>query len=380
MTIDTPALPAGYEWGFVVGQIIEAVADQAGDADRFPESRPMSGTIRFEPLVEMQTVTTPTPAFVAHKKVTVNLNDDGELIDADGLPGVWLVTGVYRVSFQLVDATIPAFSIEVLATHTIAAPLDLPLQAPYVAPPGTTVQTLVVPSGLTEGDVLIKTGTFFVGVPQSTFEGPAGPTGPAGSTGPAGPAGPAGPTGPTGPTGATGAPGAVPTASDYVVVGTGRPDQYATTGFSQAQLNALPNGCEYRSTDGSGVGAWRWEKRAGSWKVTMGDTGWRQVSVTSGYGTQVRRVNNVVEFRMTVSGNATVMPNWAVPAGFKMGNINRDQVPMYRAGTTIPYGWIAYDTDWISHLFGAANALNAFGRMVWTTSDTWPTTLPGTAA
>ena len=379
MTIDTPALPAGYEWGFVVGQIIEAIADQAGDADRFPESRPMSGTVRFEPLVELQTVTTPTPAFVAHKKVTVNLNDDGELIDADGLPGVWLVTGAYRVSFQLIDATIPAFPIEVLASHTIASPLDLPLQAPYVAPAGTTVQTLVVPSGLPEGDVLIKTGTFFVGVPQSTFEGPAGP------------AGPAGPTGANGAPGVPGVPGAVPTASDYVVVGTGRPDQYATTGLSQAQLNALPNGCEYRSTDGGGVGAWVWMKRPTGWVVTNGDTGWRNIheaperqvvvgiGTYDGYWPRIRRVGVQVYFAWfmsfgTTSGQVRV---FNPITGF--GHVGAPILqPLVMESSGALAGTIGVYSSglWVSR----RETGNVPSVLSWPTAEPWPTTLPGSAA
>ena len=157
MTIDTPALPASYEWGFVVGQIIEAIADQSGDDNRFPESRPVLGRVIFEPLTPLRKVSTPVALFVAHKKVVAELNDNGEIMDADGYPGVWLVTGSYRVSFKLVDAEIKAFNIEVTSAHTIGQPLNLATATPYVPEDGATVVLVPVPAGTSVGSTLIWT-------------------------------------------------------------------------------------------------------------------------------------------------------------------------------------------------------------------------------
>ena len=92
-----------------------------------------------------------------------------------------------------------------------------------------------------------------------------------------------------------GPPGAVPTTSDYLVVGPGRPDAPTTTGFMAAQIAALPVGCEYRSTDGASVGAWVWRKRPTGWTVTQGDTGWVTLTdsdVWSTGGMMVRRVDS----------------------------------------------------------------------------------------
>ena len=50
MSITPPALPASYSWGFVVGQVIHAIADTTADVDRLPQARAATGTIRFEPL------------------------------------------------------------------------------------------------------------------------------------------------------------------------------------------------------------------------------------------------------------------------------------------------------------------------------------------
>lgn len=109
-------------------------------------------------------------------------------------------------------------------------------------------------------------------------QGPQGLTGPQGAKGdkgdtgergPQGIQGPTGPIGPIGPKGDTGNPSA------YVLIGSGRPDQPATTGGTIT--GAEPVGCEYRSTDGAGVGAFVWMKRPDGWDVTGGDTGWRKL-------------------------------------------------------------------------------------------------------
>lgn len=122
--------------------------------------------------------------------------------------------------------------------------------------------------------------------------------------------------------GPPGPPGAVPVASDYLVVGPGRPDAPTTTGLSVAQIAALPVGCEYRSTDGASVGAWVWRKRPTGWVVTDGDTGWVDVSALFGAaltaGTvEVKRTTTDVRYRIravTTSGYALApeAPGYAV--------------------------------------------------------------------
>lgn len=106
-------------------------------------------------------------------------------------------------------------------------------------------------------------------------KGDTGSVGPQGPKGDTGSVGPPGNTGPQGPKGDTGAPGALSNSSSYILVGPGRPDQPTTTGG--IITGNEPAGCEFRSTDGAGVGAWVWMKRAGVWTVTSGDTGWRVI-------------------------------------------------------------------------------------------------------
>lgn len=61
-----------------------------------------------------------------------------------------------------------------------------------------------------------------------------------------------------------------------VIIGEGRPDILTTTN-GKITGNEL-NGTEYISTDGAGVGAFKWIKRNNQWVVTEGDTGWLKIT------------------------------------------------------------------------------------------------------
>lgn len=147
-----------------------------------------------------------------------------------------------------------------------------------------TVQAIRGADGHTPAITWEGTSIVVDGEQGPDLRGDPGEKGETGATGPASTApGPAGP------------PGAVPTTSDYLVVGPGRPDAPTTTGLSSAQIAALPVGCEYRSTDGASVGAWVWRKRPTGWTVTQGDTGWVTLThsgVWSTGGMIVRRVDS----------------------------------------------------------------------------------------
>lgn len=177
-----------------------------------------------------------------------------------------------------------------------------------------------------------------------------------------------------------GPPGAVPTASDYLVVGPGRPDAPTTTGFSAAQIAALPVGCEYRSTDGASVGAWVWQKRPTGWAVTDGDTEWRIVSDGSetgvlgkGYTLALRRTGPTVEMRFNVNQSPAAMPAYALPSGFAPYTMDLQRV-MYRGGTPNVTGHFRIWQSTLTYT-GAQNTVNATALETWTTSDPWPTTL-----
>lgn len=177
-----------------------------------------------------------------------------------------------------------------------------------------------------------------------------------------------------------GPPGAVPTASDYLVVGPGRPDAPTTTGLSSAQIAALPVGCEYRSTDGAGTGAWVWQKRPTGWVVTDGDTEWRIISDGSetgvlgkGYTLALRRTGPTVEMRLNVHQNPAAMPAYTFPSGFAPYATDLQRV-MYRGGTTNITGHFRIWQSALTYT-GAQNAVNATALETWTTSNPWPTTL-----
>lgn len=160
------------------------------------------------------------------------------------------------------------------------------------------------------------------------IQGPPGERGPQGDIGPKGADGPQGPIGLTGPKGENGRDGvgipqkltlsgntlilsdgggsvnlptnATPTpsrtgqASEREIHGTGMPNGKVTA----------PVGTTYVDTAATN-GALKWIKRKGDnnqgWEVLTGDTGWKRLSISSGYQQstlRVRRINNVVTYKL----------------------------------------------------------------------------------
>ena len=232
-------------------------------------------------------------------------------------------------------------------------------------------------------------------------EGPVGPEGPPGPKGDPGEPGPKGDKGDPGAKGDTGAPGpastvpgpagppgAVPTASDYLVVGPGRPDAPTTTGLSAAQIAALPVGCEYRSTDGAGTGAWVWRKRPTGWVVTQGDTGWVTLTdpdIWAEGGMLLRRVDSTLYWKVG-TGNYGLF-RWS--AAFVNGSAKIAVIPApFRPQGTSAY--ITLRTDGVAKGVVGAFEIQTTGAVVRRTTDNgtltsdtlsgptsnpWPTTL-----
>ena len=157
---------------------------------------------------------------------------------------------------------------------------------------------------------------------QDGQPGPRGERGPAGLPGPVGPQGPIGLTGPKGENGRDGVgipqrisingniislsdgggsiilPANAPSntngqVSEYEIHGTGMPN---------GKVSA-PVGTTYVDTVVTN-GALKWIKRTGTdnqgWEILIGDTGWRKLSISSGYNQatlRVRRVNNIVTYQ-----------------------------------------------------------------------------------
>ena len=82
-----------------------------------------------------------------------------------------------------------------------------------------------------------------------------------------------------------------------IITGNGRPDKPETTQGKIAGRE--PNGTFYNSTNGSGVGAYLWQKQNNKWIVISGDTGSRRMSNSSVNikegAIYLRRMNNRVE-------------------------------------------------------------------------------------
>ena len=186
-----------------------------------------------------------------------------------------------------------------------------------------------------------------------------------------------------------GPPGALANASSYVIVGPGRPDVPSTT--AGTITGAEPVGAEYRSTDGAGVGAERWIKRSSGWRVSDGDTGWRELpaGITSGnvLMNRVRRVGQSVFFMGRIRNDTGALISWPKivntrPAsGFNIENIGANTPPLaiYLNDTLTDASWT--DVSWITSAKHFPAGANFYWRFSWTTADPWPTApLPGTPA
>ncbi|MCV7708633.1 hypothetical protein M3C81_000535 [Micrococcus luteus] len=187
-----------------------------------------------------------------------------------------------------------------------------------------------------------------------------------------------------------GPPGAVPTAADYLIVGPGRPDQPATT--NGTITGREPVGAEYRSTDGAGVGAFRWVKRpGGSWSVTDGDTGWRRLDGSTTYpptsdarGFLARRTSQGVAYQWQTYLNNGVVQGWKVPSGFRPGGVTLDTsnnvpfaAPTVHENTPSPTGVAIF---WQGEMRLRGNGFAKGGTQT-VCDDPWPTApLPGSPA
>jgi len=185
----------------------------------------------------------------------------------------------------------------------------------------------------------------------------------------------------------------VSSASSYVIVGPGRPDTPSTTGGTIT--GSEPVGAEYRSTDGAGVGAFRWVKRpGGAWAVVDGDTGWRKIARTDSWTDSnayylVRRTSAGVTFITSVknvTGSVVTWPDvwpWSLStfAGFRPTPRGAGQ----GVGLTMRVGDSAATinsdtTRWTTPQHAPAGQTLAVHVFV-QSDDTWPTApLPGTPA
>lgn len=185
--------------------------------------------------------------------------------------------------------------------------------------------------------------------------------------------------------------------SALVLSGPGRPDVPSTTAGTITGVE--PVGAEYRSTDGASVGADRWIKRSSGWRVSDGDTGWREITATAvdpaasqpGGRIFVRRLGPALASirvlglaPLTADGVPMVETDW-LPLGFR----NQGPVMFYltdlgrgesKGGVAARLGsgaWWKYARPLKINTTAAADAK---GEVVFATTDPWPSTLPGDPA
>ncbi|NCU29776.1 collagen-like protein [Candidatus Saccharibacteria bacterium] len=186
-------------------------------------------------------------------------------------------------------------------------------------------------------------------------------------------------------------------ANTNVIVGAGRPDIAGTMDAgTQAKVASATSGTEFRSTDGP-QGAWVWMRQGSKWVVSVGDTGWRDITALFGdqlstayssndYGVYIRRKDEVVtiNFKCAIgigySGSLV-----AIPVGFRAGGSS--------INATLPFNilnlWQTAGSNTgqvqISTFFGFVVLSNVtagtryYGSLTYIVNDGYPSTLPGTA-
>ena len=203
--------------------------------------------------------------------------------------------------------------------------------------------------------------------------------------------------------GIQGPPGAVPTTQDYLLVGPGRPDQPSSTGG--VVTGREPVGCEFRSTDGAGVGAWAWRKRDIGWVVVDGDTGWRKMRhewFAAPTGVFLRRQAQICEIALgggaydefrpakpvPAASNQVMWGTGFIPAGFvpskpQVGVLTDDGRRLighiYLGSDGLDNGMTRFSTD-VGTGSSQGFTLMRASAFVFMTRQSWPTTLPGTPA
>lgn len=120
------AMPPDLTYGKVVGRFLLSVGD-GPDAERMPDGYPASGSITFLASSIFRETGIAEPATLLPQPLPCAIDADGYLIDLEGVRGVWLVAGHYRVEYDLAEGRIDTHDIIVAGEHTDANPLDLTL-------------------------------------------------------------------------------------------------------------------------------------------------------------------------------------------------------------------------------------------------------------
>ena len=130
----TTTMPETITYGKVVGRFIQAVGDSV-DLDFLPNASPIVGTVTLTPANPLtKEIDTDPPTTVVRTPIVCALNTQGFLRSPAGDVGVWLVTGVYKVTYSTQGTPIPTHDIVVTEEHTNENPLDLTIALPPGGP------------------------------------------------------------------------------------------------------------------------------------------------------------------------------------------------------------------------------------------------------
>ena len=166
---------------------------------------------------------------------------------------------------------------------------------------------------------------------------------------------------------------------------------YRGTGSPEGKVMA-PVGSVYTDTAATN-GAIRWIKSSGTgatgWRVSDGDTGWRNItslmgdSVTGGKAL-IRRKNDTVwldveSLTYPATPNYILFSASAIPAGFRVASGWRYFNPTSRNNTESrgPFR-VSYGGD--LGLYDTTERTSFVAYVSWKTENGWPATLPGTPA
>lgn len=384
--------PSDLGYGRVEGRF-GWISGDASDADIKPDLSSVTGTVTIKPSVNAVKYSGVLGnMLLVAKSVQGVLDDDGYLctIAADGTAGPrGLVlpatdntkltpTGfTYEVSVVLNGYSVTPFSINIPTNSVV----DL-IATASVPVSGGTATVVDVSTAVRAETAAGRAEAVLGGISQAirdaldsdVYKGPKGDPGSKGDPGPKG---------------NKGDPGAIPTAASYFVSSAGRPDVPTSTSFTEAQLNALPIGCQFTSTNESdGTGALIWHKGLSGWKVTRGDTGWRNLKVNASSNTEIfiNRNNNTVTVLLFTDGSlnrGTVI--WDIANGFRTKSFGNNRSLKVSLGdrNVSNSGGLTY----ITGNYGSYHALSTPGlsdssssSITWIANDSWPPSLPGSTA
>ena len=128
-------LPSEYVTGIVTLSTMVAHGDLDGDAD--VEGSLPSGLVTFVPVNRVTKTESVPSLIIGNRPVTARVLA-GQLVNAVGDPWLALPTGEWKCAFKIAHVPITSAVIEVMATHTVAEPLDLGLilDPGFVSGPG----------------------------------------------------------------------------------------------------------------------------------------------------------------------------------------------------------------------------------------------------